>query len=229
MKLFNNICCFSFLLLVFIHAANAQVADSANTLKITADTLIKPVETNLSIKKTDGITIKDPHAKTPGKAALRSAILPGWGQVYNKKIWKVPIVYGVLGVTGWYFFDNLSWYKQLRQGYKVAFNIAQNGDSTGYNNITDYQIKNAVNNGLLNQLKAERDNYRRNVDYSAVYFVIAWALNVIDATVDAHLSRFDISPDLSFHIQPGFSEMANTNGVSLILRFKEQPYTSKRK
>ena len=72
----------------------------------------------------------------------------------------------------------------------------------------------------METLRFFRDDTRKKVDYSALYFMIAWALNVVDATVDGHLNNFDISPDLTFKIQPGYSEMARTSGVSFILQIK---------
>ncbi|GAB3017840.1 hypothetical protein GCM10027051_23460 [Niabella terrae] len=169
---------------------------------------------------------RDPNARSPRKAAIRSAILPGWGQVYNKKIWKVPIVYAALGATAFFFIDNLVWYKRFRYGYNVAYNIQQGTDSLGssaYQQVYP-QIREVFfegNYGIrADDIRVYRDNYRRDVDYAVLYFVIAWALNVIDATVDAHLSTFDVSPDLSLYVKPGYSELARTNGLSLVLRIK---------
>jgi len=69
----------------------------------------------------------------------------------------------------------------------------------------------------LSRLQYARDQYRRDIDYSALFFMVMWGLNVVDAAVDAHLKGFDVSPDLSFRIKPGHSEMAGTNGLSLVL------------
>ena len=211
------------LLPVFICKAKAQIADTSVTRKLyqAKDSIRAVAEPNPAFKETDSIKLKNLHAHDPRKAAIRSAILPGWGQAYNKKYWKIPIVYAALGATGWYFFDNLKYYKQLRLGYSVAYRISQKNDSTGYNKITDTNVKLAVDQGnRLEQLQFYRDKTRREVDYAALYFMIAWALNVLEASVDAHLSSFDISPDLTLKLQPGFSDMAKTNGLSLVLKFK---------
>lgn len=222
MNLFSKFFLFIIIILSFAAVGNTQIVDTSVTRKLmnANDTLVRPAEKNPVFKETDSIKLKNPNYRDPRKAAIRSAVLPGWGQVYNKKWWKVPIVYVALGGTAWYFLDNRKWYKEFQLGFKVAYNIAQNGDSTGYDKLKNFQVIDAVNGKKQNELKAYRDDYRRNVDYSAVYFVLAWALNVIDATVDAHLSTFDISPDLSFKIQPGYSDLAKTNGVSLVLKFK---------
>ena len=72
----------------------------------------------------------------------------------------------------------------------------------------------------LQEIKYYRDRVRRELDYAVLYFAIAWALNVVEASVDAHLQSFDISPNLSFKIEPGYSELAKTSGISLVMRFK---------
>lgn len=222
MNLFRKLFSLCIFLITIATPGDAQIVDTAVTRKLlnAKDTLVRPAEENLAFEETDSIKLKNPNHRSPRGAAIRSAILPGWGQLYNKKWWKVPIVYAAMGGTAWFFFDNRKIYKQLQLGYKVAYNIAQYGDSTGYDKIKELRVKRAVDNGWQNELKAERDVFRKNVDYSFVYFFLAWALNVVDATVDAHLSTFDISPDLSFKIQPGYSDLARTNGVSLVLKFK---------
>lgn len=223
MNLFEKFFLFILIFLLFAATGKAQTADSIAVQKQpnTQDSIIKSIEQTPVLKNSDTIIKKkNINYRNPRSAAIRSAILPGLGQVYNKKWWKVPIVYVALGGTAWYFFDSRKWYKEFQLGYKVAYNIATKGDSTGYDKLKIFEVKNAVNQNLQNQLQSYRDDYRRDVDYSALYFVLAWALNVVDAAVDAHLSSFDISPDLSFKIQPGYSELAKTNGISFVLKFK---------
>ncbi|MBK7098931.1 MAG: hypothetical protein IPH58_11930 [Sphingobacteriales bacterium] len=140
----------------------------------------------------------------PRVASIRSAIIPGWGQVYNGKIWKVPIVYAALGVTGWYFLSNRTYYKQLRLGAVVGTQIIEKKrpkDSTDYHKIKDENVKLAIDRGRLQEVRYYRDRVRRELDYAVLYFAIAWALNVVEASVDAHLQSFDISPNLSFNIE----------------------------
>ncbi len=162
-------------------------------------------------EKTDSVT-KKPH--TPRGAAIRSAILPGWGQVYNKKIWKVPIVYGALGVSGGIFLYNLKNYKDTRFAYKVKYNMRVNGtDSSLYSHIRP-ELKPLSEESL----RFYRNQFRQDIDYSALVFILLWGLNVVDATVDAHLRTFDVSRDLSLQIKTGYSEMAGTNGLSLVLK-----------
>jgi hypothetical protein len=153
--------------------------------------------------------------RNPRTAAIRSAILPGLGQIYNRKWWKLPLVYGAIGATGYIFFYNLQWYNRTR----YATNVLINEGPTAYEKV-HRQLQPFVQNSRLETLRYYRNSYRRDIDYAALFFLLAWALNVVDATVDAHLSSFDVSPDLSFKIKPGYSDLAKTNGVSFVLQFK---------
>lgn len=153
-------------------------------------------------------------AHNPKKAALRSAILPGLGQIYNKKYWKLPIVYGGLGVCGAVFFYNLTNYQDTRFAYRVKYNMRVN--------LTDSALYSLIKPNLKplpeENLRYYRNQFRRDIDYSVLFFMLLWGLNVVDAAVDAHLKSFDVSPDLSLRMKPGYSDMARTNGISLQLQ-----------
>jgi hypothetical protein len=130
-------------------------------------------------------------------------------------------VYGALGITGYIFIDNLKTYREYRFAYgaryKAALPVGQGRDSTDYFKIDDrykrYQAE---------SIRAARDQFRQYIDYSVLFFILFWGLNVIDATVDAHLKAFDVSPDLSLQIKPGRSQMAGTNGLSLVLKIGDK-------
>lgn len=161
------------------------------------------------LAKVDSIT-KKKHS--PRKAAIRSAIIPGWGQVYNKKIWKVPIVYAAIGIPIGTFIYNKNWYTKTRDAARM---IASN-DTANYKGRVDPQLwvffstDNAIGS-LLNY----RNEFRRNMDYSILITLLFWGLNVVDATVDAHLKDFDVSDDLSLRIKPALINY-NTPGVSFV-------------
>jgi hypothetical protein len=156
------------------------------------------------------------RAHSPRKAAIRSAILPGLGQIYNKKYWKLPIIYAGLGISGGVFVYNLGQYRDTRFAYRVKYNMRVNHtDSALFN-----QIKPRLQPLSEESLRFYRSLYRRDIDYSALVFILLWGLNVVDAAVDAHLKTFDVSPDLSFSIKPGHSLMAGTNGLSLVFIIK---------
>ncbi len=166
-----------------------------------------PVEKKLKITK-DTI-----HKHSPRTAAIRSAILPGLGQIYNKKYWKLPIVYGALGTCAGVFIFNLQWYQRTRFAYTTL----------ATNNTADFskvhpKLQFLINRNDQSTLQYLRNQYRRDIDYSVLFFVLLWGLNVVDATVDAHLKSFDVSPDLSLQFKPGRSELAGTNGLSVVLK-----------
>ena len=184
------------------------VADTTRPPVIT-DSLNKVAEP-VADKKVDSVL----KVHSPRKAIIRSAIIPGWGQVYNKKYWKLPLIYGALGATAYVFVDNLQVYRDSRFAYKAKYQASQ-GDSSLLADVKpEYMIYS------MESLRANRDQFRKYIDYSVIFFVFFWGLNVVDAAVDAHLKSFDVSPDLSLRIKPGYSEMAGTKGISIILAFK---------
>lgn len=191
----------------------ALAALSWHSVAQVPSTLIKEDSVAVVKVKKDSAVIKK---HSPRTAAIRSAILPGLGQIYNKKYWKLPIVYGALGISGGVFFFNLKNYNDTRFAYRVKYNMRANRtDSALFS-----KIKPALQPLSEESLRFYRDQYRRDIDYSVLFFLLLWGLNVVDATVDGHLKSFDVSPDLSMRIKPGYSELARTNGVSVVLNFK---------
>jgi hypothetical protein len=180
-------------------------------------------ETLVSVDSSTTTTVTGDSSKgkkvrvySPRKAAIRSAILPGLGQIYNKKYWKLPIVYGALGISGSVFVFNLTSYKDTRFAYKVKYKVTQPG-ATAADTAQLLKIRSPLERYSLETLRYYRDQYRRDIDYSVLFFIILWGLNVVDATVDAHLKAFDVSPDLSLQLKPGRSQMSGTTGLSLVL------------
>lgn len=146
----------------------------------------------------------------PNVAVKRSLMVPGWGQATNKKYWKIPLVYGALGTTAYIFFNNIRQYKDARQAYILASDTIPGNDDQ----IKEpyYSVKDQPD-----RIRVFRNAVRQNIDYSVLFFIAFWGLNVADAAVDAHLKTFDVSDDLSLGIKAGYSPMANTNGVSIVL------------
>lgn len=152
---------------------------------------------------------------SPRRATIRSAIIPGWGQATNKKYWKIPIVYAALGITGYVFFDNIKTYKEVQYAYQVSVSK----DTANYDNVADYLVPFVPDE--VTSLDNYRREFRRNIDYSVLVFLLFWGLNVVDATVDAHLKDFDVSPNISMKIKPMLpvSGMGGNNagtGISLV-------------
>ncbi len=153
------------------------------------------------------------------KAIIRSAVIPGWGQISNKQAWKVPIVYGGLSIPAYMFFTNVTRYKELRDTYRVLMDPNSTWEPEDF---PDY-LRPILNQP--NSIRFYRDAYRRDVDYSVLYFVGAWGLNVVDAAVFAHLRDFDVSDDLSMRIQPKISPQFRTVGVSLVFNISDNKKT----
>lgn len=186
---------------LFIGFLLLSVYVSAQEMKVTIDSTIK--------KKEKRKVVYD-STYNPNVAVRRSLILPGWGQATNKKYWKLPLVYGALGTTGYLFFRNLKQYREAKQAYILA----TDGDISNDGQIKQpyYSVKDQPE-----RIRIFRNSVRQNIDYSVLFFIAFWGLNVADAAVDAHLKTFDVSDDLSLQIKPGYSPMANTSGVSLVL------------
>jgi hypothetical protein len=192
-----------FLFLIFLFSTSLFVFAQE---KLVVDTTGKVVFAKNVIGKKDSSIKK----YNPGIAIRRSAILPGWGQFTNKKYWKIPLVYAGVGIPTYLFFRNLKQYREA----KDAFNLATDGDVSNDDQIKEpyYSVRTQPD-----RIRVFRNSVRQNVDYSVLFFIIFWGLNVADAAVDANLKTFDVSDDLSFQLKPGYSPLANTNGVSLVL------------
>jgi len=197
---------FLLLLILCSLVSFSQTKDTAAIKKDSIPVLTKKASTN----KYDSAF----KAHSPRVAAIRSAILPGLGQIYNKKYWKLPIIYGIMGTCAGIFFYNLGNYNSTSFAYRVKFNMRVNG--------TDSSLFASIKPNLKplseESLRFYRNEFRRDIDYSALVFILLWGLNVVDATVDAHLKSFDVSPDLSLRIKPGYSDLSKTNGLSLVLK-----------
>jgi Family of unknown function (DUF5683) len=179
-------------------------------------TEIKTADSLAVQKITDTSAKKDPHAFDPRKATFRSAVVPGWGQIYNKKYWKLPLVYGALGITAGVYFYNVKTYRALKQTYIYMTDSID--DSTQPIDSRFYNIS-------ANGVRSLRNSFRQNVDYSVLFFILFWGLNVVDATVDAHLKAFDVNDELSLYIKPGYSPLANTAGISLVLNIGKRNHS----
>lgn len=150
----------------------------------------------------------------PKIATQRSAILPGWGQAYNNQYWKIPLVFGVLAIPAATYQYNADLYTKAKFAYEAKFKAA-NGDNSDIAKI-DPTLKNLS----LASLQSYRNIFRKDRDYSIMWFILGWGLNVLDATVSGHLKEFDINNDLSLKIQPSYQPQFRQAGLSLQLHFK---------
>jgi len=167
-------------------------------------------DTSVSIMKKK----HDPH-----KATIRSAIIPGWGQAYNREYWKIPIVYGAIAIPVVTYFYNSSYYKKTKYAYEAVV-AASNGDSSLLPGISP-DVKTSSGQPLTaTDYQSYRNIFRQGRDYSVLWFIILWGANIVDATVFGHLKDFDVSGDLSMHVEPTINSSTQTPGLSLVFNFK---------
>ena len=136
-----------------------------------------------ALKAKDTVKLEEIDPLRPAKAAFYSAIVPGLGQAYNKKYWKVPLVYGAIGTSLYFYISNNKKYHNYRDAYKRRLE--------GFN---DDQYQYLDNSRLI----AAQRFYQRNRDLSLLVSVGLYILNIVDANVDAHLMQFNVSDKLSF-------------------------------
>jgi hypothetical protein len=151
---------------------------------------------------------------SPKKATNRSAILPGLGQAYNKQYWKIPLVYGILSAPVATYVYNNDLYAKTKFAYVARIQEA-NGDNSNVIKI-DPSLKNLS----AGSLQSYRNIFRKNRDLSIMWFIIAWGVNVMDATVSGHLKEFDVSNNLVIQMAPMKSDAYQQAGLSLQFKWK---------
>lgn len=196
-----------FILLLFLGLFSSQL--KAQDAQDTSDVLISSQDT-LIVDSNDPVEVViDTLENRPNTAALYSAALPGLGQAYNKKFWKIPIIYGGGLVIGYFINYNHQLYKQYRDGL-IAF-IDQDDRTVPFDpRLTQDDYQRAV------------DYWRRNRDLLMIGALVLYVAAIVDAHVDAHLELFTVEDDISLNLEPSFNTTAmhtNLYGVSLKLRF----------
>ncbi|MCW8897367.1 MAG: DUF5683 domain-containing protein [Flavobacteriales bacterium] len=192
---YRSLCWVFVVLLGISTSVNAQdsLAVNSNNNKV-PDTLL--------------IDIAKPHS--PAKAAIMSTILPGLGQAYNKKYWKIPIIYGAIGTSIYFAVENNKTYDR----FKTALSERLDNDP---NTVDEFDGRLSVQS-----LESNYNFYQRNRDLSIIVAGIFYALNIVDASVDAHLYSFPKNDNLSLRIVPTTQLTANNNimhGASLVFNF----------
>jgi len=197
---------------IFI-SLNAQEPLSQDTLQvgngqvdiITVDS-VSPLISEEEIVLADSLLLLPEAEFKPSskKAVIYSAILPGLGQIYNRKYWKLPIVYGgALGLTYAITWNGRT-YGDYKQAYSDLVNDVPNGTYLNYLKTGQTADSNGFGGreGFKARLKRSKDFYRRNRDLAIIVAVGIYALCMLDAYVDAELYNFDMSPDLSMRVYP---------------------------
>jgi hypothetical protein len=200
-KIFKLILC-----IVGCHTCMAQKESNAIT-----DTM-QSNNTHIATDSSEITTIPHISPITPKKKAMFSAIVPGLGQMYNNHYWKLPIVYGGLGVAGYFIYSNTVEYNKYRKIYAGRLSGKQEYIETEahYNN---------------NQIKLLQDNARQNRDLTVMLTVVGYGLQIIDALVFAHLKGFDISEDISMQFKPTLTPSPihyykPSIGLGVVVKFK---------
>jgi len=217
---------FSFFL--FHLSANAQDAPDKERNKFqTIDSMIALDTTLSSVPQTVTDTIDSDSASlmkkklvdkrhSPKKAIWMSAILPGLGQGYNKRWWKIPIIYAGFAGLGY----GLYHFSTNYNGYRGAYRIAVDGDST-----TNASFKGTSS---ADELKFYRDSNKRNLDIMSVITALWYIINIVDAAVDAHLFHWNVDDKLALDIQPMIPQMSGKGVAGLNLQFSfRQPQKRK--
>jgi len=187
--------------------------------------LIKTDSTKvIPLQKKDSTRVKPAH--DPRKATLRSAIIPGWGQAYNREYWKMPIVYGALAIPVSLYIYNNNFYKKTKFAYQAVYAatlqtpIDQSLLLKIDPKVLDQNTRQPLN---LATYQNYRNQFKRDKDYSLLWIFIVWGLNVADATVFGHLKDFDVSDNLSMQmkVQPSFVPELKSPGIGLVFNIKQ--------
>tara|TARA_B100001063_G_C16773926_1_gene563693 strand:- start:1704 stop:2309 length:606 start_codon:yes stop_codon:yes gene_type:complete len=196
-KLFFGILCF-----ISISFSSAQVENDSTSIGLDKETVLID---NAFIEK------KEIDPLRPSKAAFYSAILPGAGQFYNKKYWKIPIVWGAIGTGIYFYLRNDKQFDRYRDAYKRRL--------AGF---TDDEFSDANGNPLISNdgLIRAQQQFRRNKEVSLLVTIGLYALNIIDANVDAHLLQFNVDENLSLSPHYQYNQMENSGDLGLTLNFK---------
>jgi len=198
-----------FFIFFFAFAASGLSAQNIGGDTVTKDTInTGAVNLYLSSDKTinsksgmtDSVKVK---LHSPKKAAWMSAVLPGLGQVYNKKYWKLPVIYVGFGVIGYLGYNYYTKFNKYKDSYMVRSGLDTNS--------TDY-FPEILSKDLLYE---NWNYYRRNFELTCIVGSLFYILNIIDASVDGHLYKFDISDDLSLKIEPDMNSLTYYGGRNI--------------
>jgi hypothetical protein len=206
-------CLFSVLLLQHIQAQEPGIEEkSADSLDADLKGRGFSIE---EVKKQENI-----NPLAPSKAAFYSAVLPGLGQIYNRRYWKVPIVFGAIGTGVYVYLFNDNEYDRFRSAFKRRragftddefYDINNSGIVPGEPDLSDEALQDA------------QERYQRDRDLAQVITMALYALNIIDANVDAHLKQFNVDENLSLNVRPYLEyhpiNSDPTYGLAIIVKF----------
>ncbi len=200
----------SILILFFLFFFNniQEIQAQKRTSRDSLLTIQPNMDTTLLKNEIDTVMIEARDPGLPNRIALYSAILPGLGQIVNKRYWKLPILYGGAGTMMFYIDYNNKKYQQFRNAYLEQRSLPE----------SMWKDPLAINVQQDN-LKRGIDFYRRNRDLLMILLAGIYFIQIVDAYVDAQLMDFDISEDLTFRIQPGLIPDGYTSSINYGLKF----------
>ena len=214
-----------------LNISNAELQpieqQTADSIQEANEKNLEELETNAPIELPDstGITGLTPLKKqwipNSTKATWLAVVFPGAGQIYNKKYWKLPIIYGGFAGCAYALAWNTNMYKDYSQAYLDIMDSNPNTNSHLNLLPPNYRYNEAQ---LKELIRKRKDTYRRYRDMSIFAVIGVYLISIIDAYVDAELSDFDITPDLSLHIEPTINtdnkiQGGKNVGVQCSLRF----------
>jgi hypothetical protein len=168
----------------------------------------------------DSIKVKKSKVEhSPRKATIYSAVLPGLGQIYNRKYWKVPIVLGGFATLGYFINFNNDVYTTYKQAYSDLIDTDPNTNSYLDLKVNPIFFQADKRTQFTENLRIAKDGWRRNRDMVVIGTVVFYALNIIDASVDAHFFDFDISDDLTINWAPGPVMCMDKKGIGINCKF----------
>lgn len=200
-----------FSILILIASVQIGIAQNENTESngpvVMLDSLVN-IDTLVGNEKM--IVQKKAFKPNPKKAVIYSAIFPGLGQIYNRKYWKLPIVYG--GFMGCAY--AITWNNGMYRDYSEAYiDLERNPNSELWKDFyrpgTDFSNVNIET--VKSMLKRKKDVYRRYRDLSIIVTAALYLITIVDAYVDAQLFDFDISPDVGMKVAPAYFDRSGTN------------------
>lgn len=170
---------------------------------------------DLNLKVDDSVQVsskREINPLAPSKAAFYSAILPGLGQAYNKKYWKIPVVYAALGTGIYFYVRNDQQYDRYRTAYKRR--LAGFTDDEFTNQATGEQL--LSDDALIDAQKF----YSKNKEIALLVTIGLYVLNIVDANVDAHLMQFNVNEDLTVSPDYKFNEIDRRSNFGLTLNYR---------
>ncbi|GAA4448359.1 DUF5683 domain-containing protein [Rurimicrobium arvi] len=173
------------------------------------DTMTIPPKMETAAVKDTLVPVKKKFQPDAKRAGLYSALIPGFGQLYNRQYWKMPIVYAVMGTPVYFAIKHNNDYQRYRKAY--------------ISRLVNEQTSNDEFKGVLTTagIKQYQDQARQNRDMMILYASLAYTVQIIEAIAGAHLKNFDISKDLSLNIRPDFNPLMGGAGLSLAVQLRK--------